>query len=84
MRKIWLVIKREYLTRVKTKGFVLARSRVPILSIGMIILSIILATRQADHTLKVAIVDNAGGLAKSIGSNLAAEQAGQRQARGSR
>lgn len=74
MRKIWLVIKREYITRVKSKGFVFGTVAVPLFTIGIIIVSIVLATRQVDHTLKLAIVDNAGGLAESISLNLQSDK----------
>ncbi len=74
MRKVWLVIKREYITRVKTKGFVFGTVAVPVFSIGVILFSIFMATRQTDHTLKIAIVDDAGGLAPSIVQNLASKK----------
>ena len=70
MHKLWLIIKREYVTRVRTKGFVIATIAFPLLFIGMIAFSVVVATRQTDHTLKIAILDNAGGLAKSIASGL--------------
>jgi len=44
---------------------------VPLFSIGIILFSIFMATRQSDHTLKIAIVDDAGGLAPAIVKNLA-------------
>jgi len=74
MRKVWLVIKREYITRVKTKGFVFGTVAVPVFSIGIIFFSIFMATRQTDHTLKIAIVDDAGGLAPAIVQNLASKK----------
>ena len=74
MRKIWLVIKREYITRVKTKGFVFATVGVPLLFAGIMVLSIVMATRQTDRTLKLVIVDDAGGLGTPVGENLAREK----------
>jgi len=74
MRKIWLVIKREYITSVKTKGFVFATFGVPVLFAGIMVISIVVATRQTDHTLKLAIVDDAGGLGTPVGENLAREK----------
>ena len=35
MRKIWLVVKREYLTRVRTKGFILSTVGLPLFSVGI-------------------------------------------------
>jgi ABC-2 type transport system permease protein len=70
MRKLWLIIKREYLTRVKTKTFVFSTVAVPLFTVGIFVLQIYTSRRQADRTLKIAIVDNAGGLAESIAEGL--------------
>jgi ABC-2 type transport system permease protein len=66
MRKLWLVIKREYLTRVRTKGFIFSTIALPVFSVGILAIQIYTATRQTDHTLKIALVDNTGGLAAAI------------------
>jgi ABC-2 type transport system permease protein len=66
MRKIWLVVKREYLTRVRTKGFILSTVGLPLISVGIFAISLALATRKADHPLKISIVDNLGGLTPQI------------------
>src|SRR5579859_3452085 len=70
MRKLGLVIKREYLTRVRTKGFIFSTVAVPLFAIGIFAFQIYTATRQTGHTLKIAVLDNAGGLADSIERNL--------------
>ncbi len=70
MRKIWLVIKREYLTRVRTKGFILSTVGLPLFSIGIFAVSVTLMTRKTDHTLKISIVDNLGGLTEQITAGL--------------
>jgi ABC-2 type transport system permease protein len=70
MRKLWLVVKREYLTRVRTKGFIFSTVAVPLFAIGIFAFQIYTATRQTGHTLKIAVLDNAGGLADSIERNL--------------
>ena len=70
MRKLWLIIKREYVTRVRTKGFVIATVGVPLFSIGLFAFSIFLATRQTDHTLKLVILDGAGGLGAPVSQGL--------------
>ena len=66
MRKIWLIIKREYVTRVRTKAFLWGTIALPLLTIGVFAFQIIMSTRQLDHTLKLAILDDNGGLAASI------------------
>jgi ABC-2 type transport system permease protein len=66
MRKIWLIIKREYLTRVKTKGFVVGTLIVPVLGIALALLIAFLGSHEPNRTLRLAIVDNPGGLAPSV------------------
>jgi len=70
MRKIWLVIKREYLTRVRSKGFILTTVGLPLFSIGVLGVSLGLATRRTDHILRISLLDNLGGLAPQITAGL--------------
>jgi ABC-2 type transport system permease protein len=70
MRKVWLIIKREYSTRVKTKGFVFGTFAVPVFSIGLMVFSVFLATRLTDRTVRLAIIDNVGGLANAVAAGL--------------
>jgi len=70
MRKVWLIIKREYSTRVKTKGFVIGTIAVPVFSIGLMVFSLFLATRLTDRTVRLAIIDNVGGLANAVAAGL--------------
>src|SRR2546427_11245994 len=70
MRKLWVIIKREYITRVRTKGFVIATISIPLLTAGAFGLSVSLATRQRSHTLKIATLDAAGGLSAATGRGL--------------
>jgi ABC-2 type transport system permease protein len=73
MRKIWLIIKREYVTRVKTKGFVIGTLIVPLIGIGFTSLVVFLVSHQSNQGLRLAIVDNAGGLAPSVIGSLDAK-----------
>ncbi len=66
MRKIWLVFKREYLTRLRTKGFIISTVGLPLFSVGVFAISLGLATLRTDHPLKIAILDNLGGLTPQI------------------
>ena len=70
MRKLWLIIKREYLTRMRSKGFVIATFAIPLLAIGIFAMTVLLAGRAANRTLKIAILDHVGGLAPAIAGNL--------------
>lgn len=59
MHKIWLIIKREYLTRVRKRTFIIATLLFPILYMGLIFGTGYIAekTRQ---TLHVGIIDSSG------------------------
>lgn len=70
MRKIWLIIKREYVTRVKTKGFVIGTLIVPLLGIGITALVVFMVGHQSNQALRFAIIDNAGGFAPSVVGSL--------------
>ena len=66
MRKIWLIIKREYLTRVKTKGFIIGTVIVPAIEIGVTLLLVFLVGHTTPHTMRITVVDNSGTLAQSV------------------
>jgi ABC-2 type transport system permease protein len=70
MRKIWLIVKREYLTRVRTKAFIWGTVAVPLFTVGIFVFQIIVASKQPDHPLKIAILDNSGGLSTLITGGL--------------
>ena len=70
MRKIWLVVKREYLARVRTKGFVIGTVAFPLFMIGVVALPAILLRHQTDRSLKIAILDNIGGMAARVTQSL--------------
>ncbi|MDP4285843.1 MAG: ABC transporter permease [Bacteroidota bacterium] len=59
MNKIWLVIKREYLTRVRNKTFILSTILLPLFFIGFIFASAYFSI-QSDSNQKVAVTDNNG------------------------
>ena len=70
MHKLWLIIKREYVTRVKTKGFVIGTVIVPLIGIGFTLLIVFLVSHQSRQSLRLVIVDNAGGIAPSVAAGL--------------
>ena len=70
MRKIWLIFKREYLTRVKTKGFVVGTLLIPALGIVSVVLVAFLASHGSTTKFRIAIVDNIGGLGESVAQQL--------------
>ncbi|MBC7902976.1 MAG: ABC transporter permease [Gemmatimonadaceae bacterium] len=59
MNKIWLVIKREYFTRVRNKTFILSTFLTPLLFAGVIGIIIFITIRNTDKE-KIAVIDNSG------------------------
>lgn len=59
MNKTWLIIKREYITRVKAKTFLLSTFLMPLLFIVLIV-GVIFITIKSTKEEKVAVADKAG------------------------
>ncbi len=59
MKKIWLIIKREYLTRVRKKTFIISTLLFPILWIALIFGMGYIA-KESIQNLKIAVIDNSG------------------------
>jgi ABC-2 type transport system permease protein len=59
MKKIWLIIKREYLTRVRKKTFIISTLLFPILYLGLIFGMGYIAD-QSKQNLRVAVIDSSG------------------------
>ncbi|MFZ1974983.1 MAG: ABC transporter permease [Candidatus Acidiferrales bacterium] len=74
MRKLRLIVKREYLTRVKTKGFIVGTIIVPLLGMAFCLLIIFLVNHKSTHSMRLVIVDNSGTLAQSIKNALEAKR----------
>lgn len=70
MRKLWLVIRREYKLRVRTRMFVLTTIGIPALLIGAFVVPVYFASRHGGHTLRIEIVDRVGGLSSLASSRL--------------
>ena len=60
MSKILLIIRREYLSRVKKKSFLLMTFLVPLLIIGMYALVIALSVQGGDSVTRVKVIDETG------------------------
>jgi ABC-2 type transport system permease protein len=63
--KLRAVVEREYLERVRTKGFVIATILGPLLLAGMMIVPIF-AMRSGSKPLKVAVLDGTGRLGPAV------------------
>lgn len=59
MKKVWVIIKREYLIRVRTKAFLIGTIISPLLMLGLILLPAFFATRGGG-TRQVTVIDQSG------------------------
>jgi len=65
MHKIWLIIQREYTTRVSNKRFLLITFLMPLLMVGFLFGSAYLSSTGTEHR-KIAVVDPNGFIKTSI------------------
>jgi ABC-2 type transport system permease protein len=59
MHKIWLIIKREYLIRLRKKTFIISTVLFPLLYLGLIVGSGYI-TAKSGRNLKIALIDSSG------------------------
>ena len=74
MRKIWLIVKREYITRVRTKAFILGTLALPLVSIAILVISIFLSGGSSGYSMKIVILDEAGGIGGAVQKALAGKK----------
>ncbi len=61
MKKLWVIIKREYLSRVKKRSFLITTLLVPLLIIGFYaLMGVLMATNAGGTKKKIAVVDESG------------------------
>ena len=70
MNKIWLIIKREYLTRVRNKTFLLTTILLPLVIVLFIVGTIFISAKSGrDDKKRIAVDDTKGVLAKFLKSD---------------
>ncbi|MCC7318315.1 MAG: ABC transporter permease [Bacteroidales bacterium] len=69
MNNVWLILQREYLTRVKKTSFIVMTFLGPILMAALMIVPILLATMEDVGTKKIAILDETGWFAGKFESD---------------
>ena len=69
--KLWAVVRREYLERVRTKGFVIGTILGPLI-LGAMMIVPIFAMRSGSKPLKVAVLDGTGTLGPAVEAALRA------------
>ncbi len=68
MNKVWLVIKREYLTRVRNKTFILSTILLPLFFVGFIVASAYFSIKSVEKQ-KIAVRDDNGIFKSSFQSD---------------
>lgn len=68
MNKTWLIIKREYLTRVRNRSFILSTILLPLVFIGFIFAAAYFSMQTGEQE-KIAVVDNNGIFKNSFKSD---------------
>jgi ABC-2 type transport system permease protein len=66
MHKTWLIIRREYLSRVKKKSFIVLTLLIPVLIAGFIALEIYLASGGSKAIQHIAVIDESGMFAGEL------------------
>jgi ABC-2 type transport system permease protein len=73
MKRLFVLVRREYLERVRTKAFVIGTVLGPLLMGGLTVIPGLLMSRGG-KPLRVAVVDEGGQLAAPVGAALAARE----------
>jgi ABC-2 type transport system permease protein len=60
MKKVWVIIRREYLVRVRTRAFVIGTIVSPLFLLGLIVLPALLAERSSGGRRLVTVIDQSG------------------------
>jgi ABC-2 type transport system permease protein len=66
MNKTFVIIKREYLTRVRKKSFIIMTILTPLLMAALIVLPALVMTNEDKDFKKIAVVENGPGLFRDI------------------
>jgi len=60
MSKIFLVLEREFLTRVRKKSFIIMTILAPLLFAGLMVVPMIIATMDDTKERSIAVIDDSG------------------------
>jgi ABC-2 type transport system permease protein len=70
MNKISIIIKREYMTRVRKKSFIIMTLLAPLLMGALILFQVLTMTSKDTNLKRIAVIDNSAALPQSIIPNL--------------
>ncbi|HEY0100722.1 MAG TPA: ABC transporter permease [Pyrinomonadaceae bacterium] len=66
MKKLWIIIKREYWQRIRTKGFIITSLLGPLVMVGFTVGSGLVITMKTGGATKVAVVDLTGRMYEGV------------------
>lgn len=69
MNQTFLIIKREYLTRVKRKSFIITTILMPLIFVALMALPTVIAAMSGPENKKIAVVDRTGFISKAFLGN---------------
>ncbi|HEY9404571.1 MAG TPA: ABC transporter permease [Pyrinomonadaceae bacterium] len=77
MKKLLVIIRREYLGRLRTKGFVISSVLGPLLMIGFTVVPGLLISMQTGEATKVAVVDLTGKMYEGVRESILTNRDGE-------
>ena len=69
-KQVWAVLRREYVERVKTKGFIFSTIAIPVLMLGSIGLSAFMAVRAEQSERDMVLVDFTGQVGEEVAGRM--------------
>ncbi len=79
MNKMWTAMRREYLSRVKTKGFIIGTILFPVFLGVMFVVPALMARLKSDKPKQIAVIDQTGEMMDSLNVALSDKnEAGER------
>lgn len=70
MQKFLTILRREYMSRVKTKGFILGTILIPLFMIGVSVLPAILVLLKSEDQRQIAVIDMSGEIFDNLQNTL--------------
>ena len=71
MRQVWVVLRREYLERVKTKGFIIGTLAMPVLLLGFVGLTAFMGVQAERSEREISLIDLTGQIGDAVASGMA-------------
>ncbi len=65
-KKLFLIIKREYITRIRSRVFIISTILAPIIILAIIFIPILMTHYESDQNYQIAIVDHTGQVSQRL------------------